>query len=231
MATSRVSAVVLAAVAALAVAAPATAKNLTRVTICGQRDDCAVIDDPERLRLVPLGGSTSVAPPPLQPFYLTILRIEHGGDAEEGLSVYYVRNANLLAANRVAPGELVWLPIDDPRSRRLMRDVVAGIEPHPAPSTWPRELKSTFRVIPDDELGDVQVSSAARPVRERRDEDRSAYWVAAAIALGLAAGALLLRRLSSHQARDQRRQALALEHAADALRDRQLDTAAMRELP
>jgi hypothetical protein len=224
MATRCALPLALACTAALALASPATAKELTRVTVCGERDECAVIDDPERLRLVPLGGSTSVAPPPLQPFYVMTLTIEHGGDAEEGLSVYYVRDANLLAANRVTPGKLVWLPIDDPRSRRLMRDVVAGIEPHPAPSTWPRELKSTYRVIPDDELGDVQVPSAAPPVRQSRDESRSAYWVAAAIALGLAAATLLLRRLASHQARDERGQALAREDAADPLGDRQLDS-------
>jgi hypothetical protein len=218
----------LATMAALVFAAHATAKELTRVTVCGQRDKCAVIDDPERLRLVPLGGSTSVASPPLQPFYLMTLTIEHGGDAEAGLSIYYVRDANLLAANRVAPGKLVWLPIDDPRSRTLMRDVVAGIEPHPAPWTWPRELKSTYRVIPDDELGDVQVPSAAPPVRQSRHESRSAYWLAAAIALGLAAAASLLRRLSSHQARDQLAEALALEDAAHALGDGQLDSHPVR---
>jgi hypothetical protein len=192
-----------AGVAALAFGIPAQAKELTRVTICGLRDRCAVITQPEQLRLVPLGGSTSVAAPPLQPFYWMTLTIEHGDEAEEGLGVYYVRQSNLLAANRVAPGRLVWLPITDPRSARFMRDVTRGIEPHPAPWSWPRELKSTYRVIPDDELADVQVSSPSRVVRPSREEGGSRIWFAGAIVLGLAGAGLFLRRLAAHQARNQ----------------------------
>jgi hypothetical protein len=194
-----------AGVAVLALGAPAQAKELTRVTICGLRDRCAVITDREQLRLVPLGGSTSVAAPPLQPFYWMTFTIQHGDDAleDEVGSFYYLREADLLGANHADPGRLTWLPIGDPRSARLLRDATRGIEPHQAPPAWPRELKSPYRVIPDDELVAPQPSYTARPWAPPREQGPSALWLVAAIVMGLAAAALLLRRLATHQARNQ----------------------------
>jgi hypothetical protein len=223
----------LAAVASVALAAPATAKELTRVTICGQRGDCATIVDAERLRLVPVGGATSIAAPRPEPFYWMTLTIAHGGESEEqGLA--YLPESNLLAANGVAPGAMVWLPIGNPRSAELMRAAVQRIEPHPAPPAWPRELKSTYRVIPDDAIGVQPPPSRSReaaPNAGRSEDGRpSVVWLAAALALALGALASLLGRLPPHQAGDEGAQALAFEHAADAFGDRQLDPVPVREV-
>jgi hypothetical protein len=75
---------VLAAAAALVLAGTASAKELTRVAICGRADVCATISDPDRLRLVPMGGATSVGAPPLQPFYWMRLTISEGGGGGPG---------------------------------------------------------------------------------------------------------------------------------------------------
>ncbi|MDQ3821961.1 MAG: hypothetical protein M3321_01810 [Actinomycetota bacterium] len=204
----RCSLLAAATVAALAFGAPASAKELTRVAICGQAGGCGVIQEPKRLRLVPMGGETSVAVPPRQPYYVLTYTIEHGGESEE-LGVLYLPESNLLAANGVAPGEMVWLPIGNPRSAELLRDVVAGIEPYPATRVWPwpHGLKSTYRVIPDDAIP-ASVPSASQPRAARGpDADELAFApvvaVAAAIPIGLAALVLLLRRLTAHQPRDE----------------------------
>jgi hypothetical protein len=212
MATIRGLALTLAATAALVLVASATAKELTRAAICGRHDVCAVIRDPQRLRVVPTGGATSVAVPPRQPYYLLTFTIEHGGRSED-LGVLYLPESNLLAANGVAPGEMVWLPIDNPRSAELMRDAVATIEPHPEPTTWPwpHGLKSIYRVIPDDAFPPSAPSSSHPHAVQslRPGEDRIVPVIAVAVALGLAAAALLLRRLAPHEPRDERSQALA----------------------
>ena len=214
MATIRASASTLAAAAALVLVASASAKELTRATICGRHDVCAVIRDPEGLRLVPTGGATSVTVPPAQPYYLLTFRVDHGGRSED-LGVLYLPESNLLAANGVGPGEMVWLPIGNPRSERLMRDAVARIEPHPEPATWPwpHGLKSTYRVIPGDALPPPAPSSsqphALQGLRPGEDRFVPVVAVAVAIALGLAAAVLLLRRLAAHEPRDEGGQALA----------------------
>jgi hypothetical protein len=175
--------------AGLTFAGPAAAKELTRVTLCGQGYDCVTIRDRERLRLVPMGGETSVPAPPRQPFYVMHLTIGHGEESDV-LGVYFVPESNLIAANAAMPGQLVWLPIRDPRSAKLLRDAVQGIEPYPTLSAWPRELKSTYRVIPDDAVGVAQPSAPERDApRGGRSEDArtSLVWLSAAIVLGLAA--------------------------------------------
>lgn len=206
MAARRPLPFLLAALAALAFSAPAAGKELTRVSVCGLR--CATISDREQLRLVPLGGATSVAAPRPQPFYWMILTMVHGEESEH-LGLYYLPESNLLAANGAKPGRMVWLPIGDPRSAELMRNAVAGIEPHPAPAAWPRELKSTYRVIPDDAIGMARSPSPrneARPAPTRTgDAGGPAVWLLGAIVLAVAATAAFLRRRSHPSLRPARR--------------------------
>jgi hypothetical protein len=198
VATRRTLPFLLAAVAALAFAAPTNAKELTRVKLCGLRDDCATITDREQLRLVPMGGATSVAAPRPEPYYLMILRINHGEESED-LGLIYLPESNLLAANGVGPGEMVWLPISNPRSAELMRNAVVGIEPHPPnPGGWPHGLKSTYRVIPDDAAGIPRPSTPRNeaPLAPSRSEDSrpSAVWLVGAIVLAITAAAAVTLR-------------------------------------
>jgi hypothetical protein len=189
---------------ALVCAAPAAAKELTKATLCGQDDECTAITDPDKLRQVPRGGATSVPAPALQPFYVMSLTIDHGGKSGP-LLLYYLPLENLLAANGELPGEMVWLPIADPKGKAILREAAKGLTPFRAPSAWPRELKSYYRVIPDDQTPQSlsspgaasSVEREAAPVAEE-DEDTS-VWLYAAGAIGLASLASLIyarRKLS-----------------------------------
>jgi hypothetical protein len=89
---------------------------------------------------------------------------------------------------------MVWLPIADPEGKELLREATKRLDPFPAPSAWPRELESDYRVIPDDQTprglsppseGSLAADEAAPVVEE--DDGTSATWVYSLVALGLAA--------------------------------------------
>jgi hypothetical protein len=178
---------------ALVCVAPAAAKELTKVTVCGQDDECTVITAAEELRQVPRGGAHSIPAPAPQPFYTLNLKIDHGGESGP-LLLYYLPRGDLLAANGELPGEMVWLPIVDPEGKEILRRSIKDLNPFPAPSAWPRELKSDYRVIPDDQTprslfppsAASPAGGEAAPAAEEEDGSR-AMWIYAVVALGLAA--------------------------------------------
>lgn len=191
-------------IAALAYAAPAAAKELTKITTCGQGDRCASITEADQLRQVPMGGATAVPAPPQQPFYTLQLTIDHG-DESDYLLIYYLPRAELLAANGAEPGTMVWLPITDPQGREILRRATKDLDAFPAPNVWPRELKSHYRVIPDDQLPAAAspTSAAAGPERnaaESADEHTGAsvVWLYATVSAGLAVLASLLYARRKH---------------------------------
>jgi hypothetical protein len=81
---------------------------------------------------------------------------------------------------------MVWLPIADPQGKEILREASTGLNPFPAPSAWPRQLKSDYRVIPDDQTGLLPPSAAspaeneAAPVAEE-DDGTSAMWLYAVV--------------------------------------------------
>jgi hypothetical protein len=99
--------------------------------------------------------------------------------------------SNLLAANAEMPGQMVWLPIAKQESTTLLRQAVMGIEAHPAPEAWPRELKSIYRVIPDDATSLSEAPALqpdATPATNAGASGRgSDLWLYAAIAVVTAA--------------------------------------------
>ena len=178
---------------ALVCVVPTAAKELTKVTVCGQADECTAVTAADELREVPRGGAHSIPAPAVQPFYTLNLTIDHGGDSGP-LLLYYLPREDLLAANGERPGEMVWLPIADPEGKEILRKASTGLKPFPAPSAWPRQLKSDYRVIPDDQTpqGLLPPSAAypgeneAAPVAENDDEATAATRLAAlVVALGL----------------------------------------------
>jgi len=184
-------------VTALVCAAPAAAKELTKVTLCGQNDKCAAITDADKLRQVPRGGATSIPAPPPQPFYTLTLSIDHG-DESGPLLIYYLPRNDLLAANGEEPGEMVWLSIADPQGKEILRQATKDLDPFPAPNAWPQELESHYRVIPDDQTPRTLLPpSAASPAGleaapiVKQDEGTTAVWLYGVVALGLAALASL----------------------------------------
>jgi hypothetical protein len=181
-------------ITALVCVAPAAAKELTKVTLCGQHGDCTDITAADELREIPRGGAHSIPTPAVQPFYTMTLTIDHGGDSRP-LLLYYLPREHLIAANGEKPGEMVWLPIADREGKEILRNASVGLNPFPRPSTWPRELKSDYRVIPDDQTPQALLPpSAASPAENEaapvaeEDNGTSAMWLyALVVALVLAA--------------------------------------------
>jgi hypothetical protein len=133
--------VLVAAVAALALAATASAKELTSLKACGE-SGCTTVTDRDQLRLLPLGGDTQNPPPRRAPFYWLTYTISDGADP---FSMYYVPSADVLGANGEVPGRLAWFPVVGSATDAI-RDVVADLEPFPAPSAWGFEIKSPGRL-------------------------------------------------------------------------------------
>jgi hypothetical protein len=192
---------------ALVCVVPAAAKELTKVTVCGQDGECTAITAADQLREVPRGGAHSIPTPAVQPFYTLNLTIDHGGDSGP-LLLYYLPREHLLAANGEKPGEMVWLPIADPQGKEILRKASTGLNPFPAPSAWPRQLKSNYRVIPDDQTpqGLLPPSAAspaeneAAPVAEE-DDGTSAMWLYAVIVALFLAGLVSLAYTRGRQGR------------------------------
>jgi hypothetical protein len=185
------------AMTALVWVAPAAAKELTKVTVCGQDGECTAITATDQLREVPRGGTHSIPTPAVQPFYTLNLTIDHGGDSGP-LLLYYLPREHLLAANGEKPGEMVWLPIADPQGKEILRKASTGLNPFPAPSTWPRQLKSEYRVIPDDQTPQgLLPPSAASPAENEAASVAQANEGASAILLYVVVVALVLAGLIS----------------------------------
>ena len=81
----------------LALAAPAAAKELTKVTVCGA-SGCTTITDRDELRRLPTGGDTTAPPPEPTDYYTVTYSVEHEG-ASNRFTMYYVPAANLLGAS------------------------------------------------------------------------------------------------------------------------------------
>lgn len=128
----RLAPLLLAAAAALALAAPATAKELSKAQLCGP-DGCIAITDGETLRQLPTGGEEVAAQPPLHPFHTLRLTMTEGeGGPEHSWTVYYVDRVAMLAW-RNDGGLVAWTHLRGTAAtalRRLARDV----EPFPPPT-------------------------------------------------------------------------------------------------
>jgi hypothetical protein len=163
-------------VAALALAAPAAAKEMMHVTVCGA-DGCTSTPDPPNLRaLVSLGPGGEA--PEAAPFYGVSLRAE--GSAGVVRTVLYVPSAGALRVEDAVP---FWtrVPVE---LQPLLQQVTARADPYPASSapwsaqapadrpTWP------LLVAP---LGALALVAAA--LRRRRP---AAVGIAAVVVLSLA---------------------------------------------
>jgi hypothetical protein len=116
--------------AALLVAAPASAKNLTSAQLCGA-DECAPLNDRQSVMTI-LGGSGS-EPPPTGAYYrfdVTFETIAH--------SYLYVPSTGLVAAEgRI--GDVVWYPARGD-ARDMLTQAARELEPLAAPAKWPRSF-------------------------------------------------------------------------------------------
>src|SRR5687768_8643725 len=104
----RLAPLVLATAAALALAAPAAAKELTKAELCGPAG-CVAVTDKDDLRQIPTGGETLGARPPMSAFYTLTLSAKDDTTTHTW-RIYYVPDANMLAV-RDPYGAMNWHPI------------------------------------------------------------------------------------------------------------------------
>jgi hypothetical protein len=122
----------LAAATALAVAAPAGAKELVKAELCGPVG-CATVTDRDDLRLVPTGGETTAGPPPMSAYQRLEITVQDGPDRGDTNSwtVWYVPSAGMLAGPGVT-GDTTFWPVDG-EAATFMKRLAKTVEPFPAP--------------------------------------------------------------------------------------------------
>jgi hypothetical protein len=127
----RLAPLLLAAAAALALAAPAAAKELSKAELCGPAG-CIAVTDRDTLRGIPTGGEPLGSQPPLQAFHTLRLTVTEGeGGPEHVSTVYYVDRAGMLATKNEG-GTIVWSQLTGP-SATTMKRLARGVEAFPAP--------------------------------------------------------------------------------------------------
>lgn len=155
----RLAPLMLAAAAALALAAPAAAKELTKAELCGPAG-CVAVTDKDDLRQIPTGGETLGARPPMSAFY-TFALSARDDVATHTWQIYYVPAANMLAI--MDPhGAMNWHPIHG-AAIGTMKRLAGQIEPYAAPTIT--SVAVGDRVVTEDaasylELFDVTGSTA-----------------------------------------------------------------------
>jgi hypothetical protein len=124
--------VLVAAALALALAAPAAAKELSKAELCGP-EGCIAVTDRDTLRGIPTGGEELATQPPLQAFHTLKLTVTEGeGGPEHAWTVYYVDRVGMTAWKNEG-GTIVWSQLTGP-SAATMKRLARGVAAFPAPS-------------------------------------------------------------------------------------------------
>ena len=178
-----VLALVACCTALLVLAAPAAAKEVTKVEICGA-SRCTTITDSDELRLLPTGGEATAEQPPPAGYYTVTFTVDHGAETNP-ITMYYAPAPNLLAGNPEFPGSLTWFGVYGPATD-VIRDAVDGIDPFPAPKRWPSEIRPPAR---------TPAASVARSDGDGRFAAGTTALVGGAAALATVAAMALLTRL------------------------------------
>jgi LPXTG-motif cell wall-anchored protein len=127
-------AIVLAALAALALPAAASAKEVAALTLCGT-DGCQKITAHAALQGFMNGGYETLAPKQAAPFFSVKVAMRHAGDDAGGWTVQYLRSANLIRAD-ADYGKHVWTRPAGATAQAL-RKAARGLQPYPAEKLGP----------------------------------------------------------------------------------------------
>ena len=190
----------LVAVALLAQAPAAAAKEMKEATFCGA-GGCKTYGDPDTLRTIPLGGEKMAPEPPAAAFYTVEVVLAAGPD-EHKYSFYWVPSAEVIGTGGQEAGTITWFRVFGTAVGALRR-ATDGIEPFAAPSgAWP----ATVRKPPWEPVPTAAPEPA--PAATTGDREGNAMpWVALASGAGgvlaLLALALVMRRRRAIAAVDQ----------------------------
>jgi hypothetical protein len=127
-------AIVLAALAALALPAAASAKEVAALTLCGT-DGCQKITAHAALQGFMNGGYETLAPKQAAPFFSVKVAMRHAGEDAGGWTVQYLRAANLIRAG-ADDGQHVWTRPAGATAQALRR-AARGLQPYPAEKLGP----------------------------------------------------------------------------------------------
>jgi hypothetical protein len=168
----------------LALAAPASAKELTSAQVCGSGDECAPLNDRRTAESITDYGSAS-PPPPKAPYYRLDFVYNDGGVDRNAFSNLFVPSRNLVATGGPTADSIAWYPVSG-AALELIRKAAADLEPYATPAAWPRSI--------DDPI------FTPSPMTRAAAADDATNWTPwlvaiAALFLALAAGGLLARRL------------------------------------
>ena|SRR5215210_567926 len=176
----------IALIAALALAASASAKELKSAQVCGVDDQCAPLQDRDGTNAITNFTSPS-PPPPTAPYYrLDFVYGEAGGPDINAFSHLFVPSKNLVAAGGETAGTIVWFPVSG-AALEVIRNAAADLQPYAAPVAWPSSI--------DDPIFTPTTNPKPSPVGEAARDWTPWLVGAAAILLALAAGGLLARRM------------------------------------
>jgi hypothetical protein len=181
----------LIAVSALLAAAPAvSAKEISKVTVCGDDGDCASVTAREigRGGLDELAAITAEGPPPEKaaPWYrikITMAYHDGEGTGHNSWTVAYVPSEGMIRGQGDG-GRPVW-GLAVPESRRILSKLTAGVEPLPA------SRLTGLHVTPPA----AQVSEVFSPARPAEPTDGSALRYAFFLAAFTLIFAVTLRTL------------------------------------
>jgi len=174
--SSRLAALAIAG-AALVLPASAAAKELTKVTICGQ-GGCHSTEDRSRLATLPVGG-TPTDPPKAAAFYRVTV---HMRAERPGLfRMYFLSGQGLL---REQPVHGSWMRAE-PAQAAALAALARGLKPFPA-------AKLPYARLPLPDVTPVPIATPAPPVRA--SSGGSLPWpIVLAAAVGLAGAAMAAR--------------------------------------
>jgi hypothetical protein len=128
----RLAPLLLAAAAALALAAPAAAKELTKAEVCGPAG-CGAVTDEDDLRTFPSGDESLAAQPAPQAFHTVRYTVTEGeGGPEHTSTAYYVDREAMLAWPNDG-GTVVWSVVRGDAAT-LMKKLARQVPAFPAPS-------------------------------------------------------------------------------------------------
>lgn len=125
----RLATFVLAASAALALAAPAAAKELAKAELCGPAG-CVAVTDKNDLRQIPTGETLGTRPP-MSSYYALALSAKDDVTTYTW-QIYYIPGSNMLAVQDERGG-MNWHPIQG-AAIGAMKRLAAQIEPFAAPA-------------------------------------------------------------------------------------------------
>jgi hypothetical protein len=181
-------ATVLATLAALALPATGSAKEVGALTVCGS-DGCKKITAHAALQGFMDGGYETLAPQRGGPFFTVKVAMRHEGEDAGGWTVEYLRAANLIRATGDYSKHVWTRPAG--ATAQALRRAARGLQPYPAAKLGPVREPSPAAVVDPP-------ARTSRPTAGGGSSRLGLAGGGAGAALVLVAGALAARRRRQH---------------------------------